>query len=153
MELRRSAAERLENNDKELPKVTTLKQDVPTRWNSTFIMLESILNSHDCIKIVINNNSELKKKYSHLLLNGTDIEVLEDLLHLLQPFFQFTKIMSASKYVTITVVIPGITRLLEILQIYESEYNNTDIENLAKLMKEDLEQRTKCFFENPMVFA
>jgi hypothetical protein len=79
--------------------------------------------------MVIHNNSEIKKKYSNILLNGNDIEILEDLLHLLKPFFQFTKIMSGSNYVTISVVIPGITRPLEILQIYESQYNNTDIEN------------------------
>jgi hypothetical protein len=91
MQQRRSAAERLENNNKELPRVTTLKQDVPTRWNSTFIMLESILNSMDCIKMVINNNSEMKKKYSNILLNGNYIEILEDLLHLLKLFFNLQK--------------------------------------------------------------
>jgi len=46
-----------------------------------------------------------------MLLNGTDIEILEDLVHLLLPFFKLTKIMSGSKYVTISIVIPGITRL------------------------------------------
>ena len=59
-----------------------------------------------------------------MLLSGTDIEVLEDLVHLLLPFFQFTELMSGSMYVTIFVVIPGVTRLLENLQIFESKFYN-----------------------------
>ena len=153
MQLNRNAAANLENVDCEVPPVRTLKQEVPTRWNSTFIMLKSVLDAHDCIKIVLNNCSELRKKYSHMLLNGTDIEILEDLVHLLLPFYQFTKIMSGSKYVTISIVIPGITRLLEILQLYESQYSNVEIEKLARSMKDDLEERTKFFFTNPMVIS
>jgi hypothetical protein len=64
-----------------------------------------------------------------MLLNGTDIEILEDFVHLLLPFSHFTKKLSGSKYVTISIVIPGITRLLEILQLYESQYNNVELEN------------------------
>ena len=55
MQLNRNKAEKTDNNDKNLPSVATLKQDVPTSWNSTFIMLKTVLDTHDCIKIVLNN--------------------------------------------------------------------------------------------------
>ena len=150
--LNRNVAKESGNDEAKHP-LKTLKQDVPTRWNSTYIMLKSVLDAHDCVKSVINSTAELRKKYVQILLNNVDIEILEDLVHLLLPFFQFTKIMSGSQYVTISVVIPGITRLLEILQIYESRFNNKEIEDLAKIMKNDLEDRTEIFFTNSMVIS
>ena len=54
---------------------------------------------------------------------------------------------------TILVVIPGVTRLLEILQLYESKFSNSDIENLAIKMHDDLQDRTTDFFSNPMVIS
>ena len=50
-------------NDAFLPPVITLKQDVPTRWNSTYIMLKSVFDAHDSIKVVINGSADIKKKY------------------------------------------------------------------------------------------
>jgi hypothetical protein len=61
--------------------------------------------------------------------------------------------MSGSKYVTISVVLPRVTRLLEILQIYESKFGNKDIQDLAIQMYNDLEERTKEHFTNPMVIC
>ena len=42
IQLNRNAAANFENIYCELPPVRTLKQDVPTRWNLTFIMLKSV---------------------------------------------------------------------------------------------------------------
>jgi hypothetical protein len=61
--------------------------------------------------------------------------------------------MSGSKYVTISVVLPRVTRLLEILQIYESKFGYKDIQDLAIHMYNDLEERTKEHFTNPMVIC
>ena len=155
MEINRNAAKELQScsNDKELPPVRKLKQDVPTRWNSTYCMLKSVLDAHDSVKTVINGNAESKKKYSDLLLNNIEISVVEDLIELLLPFFQFTEMMSGTKYVTISIALPGITRLLEILQIYKSKFNNKEIGVLAIQMHDDLAVRTCAHFENEMVIA
>ena len=153
MEINRNAAKELLSNDKELPPVRKLKQDVPTRWNSTYIMLKSVLDAHDSVKTVINSNSESRKKYSDMILNNMEISVIEDLIELLLPFFQFTEMMSGTKYVTVSIVLPGVTRLLEILQIFKSKFNNKEIEQLSIKMHDDLADRTRAHFDNQMVIA
>ena len=63
MEMNRDAVMKISNthiSDK-LPPVRTLKQDVPTRWNSTYIMLKSIIDAFDAIKVVINRSADIKK--------------------------------------------------------------------------------------------
>jgi len=74
-----------------------------------------------------------KKKYSEMLLANSELEIVEDLVQLLLPFFQFTELMSGSKYVTISVVIPGVTRLLEILQLFESKCNMNSLKNYQSI--------------------
>ncbi len=68
-----------------------MKHDVPTRWNSTYIMLKSIIHAIDAIKVVIDRSAVIKKKYSDILLKSIEIGLVEDLVHLLLPFYQFTE--------------------------------------------------------------
>ena len=68
-------------------------------------------DAYDSIKIFINQNPDSKKKYSEMLLNYNEISIIEDLLELLLPFFELTEFMSATKYVTASVIQPTVTRL------------------------------------------
>ena len=61
--------------------------------------------------------------------------------------------MSGTKYVTVPIVMPGVTRLLEILYIYQSKYKNAEIEKLAVKMHDDLFDRKRDHFQNLSVFA
>jgi hypothetical protein len=62
--------------------------------------------------------------------------------------FELSELMSGVKYVTASIIQPAITRLLEILQIYSSKYGDKKIEELAKLMHDDLSGRTREYFNN-----
>ena len=86
-------------------------------------------------------------------MTSKEIEVIEDLIELIHPFFQLTEIMSGTKYVTISSVLPGVTRLLEILQIYNSKFKNQEIEKLAIVMHDNLFDRTREYFNNSTVMA
>ncbi len=50
-------------------------------------------------------------------------------------------------------VSPAITRLLQILQIYSSKYGDKKIEDLAKRMHDELSDRTREYFNNPLLAA
>ena len=103
---------------------TKLVQDLVTRWNSTLAMLSSIFESHSAIRMVITSDSESKKKYQHSLLTDNELGIVEDLILLLDPFLEMTKMVSGSKYVTSSIVLPSITRLLECLKLYSSNNGN-----------------------------
>jgi hypothetical protein len=61
-------------------------------------MLKSVFDAHDCVKEVVNNNVESKRKYGQHLLNNLELSVVEDLLEILMPFFELTELMSGVKY-------------------------------------------------------
>jgi hypothetical protein len=116
-------------------------------------MLKSVFEAHDSVLTAVNSPSETKKKYSEMLLAISELEIVEGLVQLLLPFFQFTELMSGSKYVTISVFMPGVTMLLEILQLFESKFNNKFIEELSINMHDDLERRTTEYLTNPLVIC
>ena len=59
MKINRNMAQSLQTRDNEsdkaveLPSVKTLKQDVPTRWNSTYIMLQSVFEVRVRVRVRI----------------------------------------------------------------------------------------------------
>ena len=59
--------------------------------------------------------------------------------------------MSVSKYAPISNMIPAVTRLIEILEICDS--NNQDIVAVAQSMAEDLKTRSKEYFANNILLA
>lgn len=87
-------------------------------------MLSSIFESHSAIRMVITSVSESKKKYQHSLLTDNELGIVEDLILFLDPFLEMTKMVSGSKYVTSSIVLPTITRLLECLKLYSSNNGN-----------------------------
>lgn len=85
-------------------KITEIIQDVPTRWNSSFYMLERINSLIDILNTVIPR----LKKCSITMLNAEEIEALPELISLLKPFEEATKFLSGSSYPSISLIIPTV---------------------------------------------
>lgn len=129
---------------------TKLVQEVVTRWNSTLAMLSSLFENHSAIRMVVTSTNENKKKYINELLSDEDLGIVEDLILLLEPFLEMTKLISGSKYVTASIVLPAITRLLECLMLYEpiNGIKNLLIHFILFFMKIDLNE---IFFIQAMI--
>lgn len=80
-----------------------LIQDVPTRWNSTFYMIQRFILLLDVV-----NECLFKIKESPDMIDRNEILLLKEALLLLEPFENLTTEMSGQKYVTISKVIPSI---------------------------------------------
>lgn len=76
-----------------------LKQDVETRWNSTFQMLDRLIKIKEA---VVSATFSLR---SDLLINSEEFVSIEQILPILKPFNDITTEMSTEKAVTLSKVI------------------------------------------------
>jgi hypothetical protein len=81
--------------------ILKLKQDISTRWNSTFFMLERLIKLKEPITIVMINLKEAPNN-----LESDEWSIIEDVIPLLKPFNNLTVELSAEQYPTISKVIP-----------------------------------------------
>lgn len=81
--------------------ILKLKQDIRTRWNSTFFMLERLIKLKEPLTIVM---ITLKEAPSNL--ESQEWSIIEDMIPLLRPFNNLTVELSAEQYPTISKVIP-----------------------------------------------
>ena len=131
-------------------KYTKMRQDVKTRWNSTFSMLKSVTVCHDGIRELINSDKKLYKDNSDKILSRVELELLKEIVDVLEPFDEFTKAMSASKYATISEVLPALTRLQDIL------HNQVVVQSLqfvVDLLIDELKRRSEQYFKNPILIT
>ncbi|CAF4948123.1 unnamed protein product [Pieris macdunnoughi] len=124
-------------------------QDVATRWNSTFYMIERFVELKDEIKCALSNLD------TGNLINLTTYEwdICQSLVVVLQPCEEVTREMSGQKYVSGSSVIPltiGLTNALKEIasQTYRQE-NNIDIfPDEVEMCRQDLLSEIGTRFSN-----
>uniref|UniRef100_T1K5U2 BED-type domain-containing protein n=1 Tax=Tetranychus urticae TaxID=32264 RepID=T1K5U2_TETUR len=91
---------------KEKDTVLKLKQDVQTRWNSTYFMVNRYLElrHHGKVALIKVGREELDIPYDK-------IDILNDINNILLPFYTVTLDISGEKYVTVSRAIPVINML------------------------------------------
>jgi len=100
VEIRRSSKKEqalLELSERLQVKYIKLTQDVRTRWNSTYSMLDSFLEN----KAVITSIISLNDSFIKLDLTENEWKEIGLFCDFLKPFFDFTKEMSGSNYPTL----------------------------------------------------
>lgn len=107
--------------------VLKTKQDVPTRWNSTLIMLERLLKIKDPLSIVITRISQAPE-----FLASQEWSSISDCVLLLKPVELLTTALSGETYVTMSMVIPLIRGMQHTLK-------NTVVQSdIARSLQQDL---------------
>ena len=117
-----------------------LQQDVPTRWNSTFYMLQSLLEQKRALGLYATEH-ELPA-----VLTTNQWGLIENLLSILEPFEELTKTISSSS-ATAAVVIPEITALKRLL----GRATDTDrgVGTAKATLLEAVQRRFKDIEKNP----
>ena len=78
-----------------------LLQDVETRWNSTYDMIQRVMEQQAAICAAL-----LEQKRMDLLPKDNELKLLEDIIDVLKPFKDVTEQMSGQSYVTVSTVHP-----------------------------------------------
>ena len=112
--------------------VQKLINDVDTRWNSTYYMMERILVQQQAITTAL---CLLDRK--DLLLDSKDFDVLKEATRLLKPFETATREMSEEKHVSVSKIIP----LSRNLQHLAAGTSPTLIPNMADTLVGSLRRR------------
>ena len=81
-----------------------LVRDCPTRWSSTFLVIERLLQVRSSLTTVL-RELELDD------LATSDWKHLENIYTLLEPFAQYTSLVSGEEFTTLSSIIPVVTEL------------------------------------------
>lgn len=95
-----------------------LKQEVPTRWNSTYFMLQSLLSLRDGVYSTL---TLLKR--DDLKFSDEDWELIAGSVELLRPFEEVTRDLSSSSYPSMSKMIPAVRLLQRHLQHAQYTFN------------------------------
>ncbi|CAH1646055.1 unnamed protein product [Spodoptera littoralis] len=140
-----TAQQKLKDIQKELHLTEhQLVQDVTTRWNSTYYMLERVVEQKRAISLYISDNSG-----SVNIRNCTERQwqILKECLILLKPFEEITKITS-STFSTISEVIPHSNTLIKYLTKPEISEICSNIPEMVQKLREEVQCRFKNLEED-----
>lgn len=91
---------------------TKLIQDVPTRWNSTFYMIERFLVLKSVVGDILLHHNNAPQ-----MLSGGELSAAADILQLLRPLEAATKEVSGDKYCTASKIIPLVSCMIRKIKV------------------------------------
>jgi hypothetical protein len=121
-----------------LKKKRNVLRDVCTRWNSTYVMLDSLINVRPVLERLYNDKHDLNitseqiEKLNELELTSTEWNYLNQLHHVLKKFDDATTAISAKHYPSMGLAFFILTKLKSFLT--KNKDDNPIVKNLKKLL-------------------
>lgn len=120
-----------------------LKQDIITRWNSTYDMLQRFLLNKDSLLSTLALLGLGSEKFKFV---NNDWLIIKYCLEMLQPFYEFTKDISAEKSVTIS-KIPVLSRIIA-RRLNATSDIPPEVAKMKRVLLEELSERFSGDLEN-----
>lgn len=116
-----------------------LIHDVPTRWNSTYDMLERYLEQQAPIYAAVTDKSLKKNVKDIVTLSDTDVRVAEEVLQVLKPLKTVTTLLSTETAPSVSLILPLKATLLK--SLVPSEEDSSITRDVKAAIREDLTPR------------
>lgn len=119
-----------------------LIQDVPTRWNSTYLMLERLLEQTPAVMATIsdpNINKQAASTLKNCVFSFDEQLVVEKLVTILEPFLKATKSVCADRSPTMHKIVPMLLKLDVLTNI--SPDDSQMVQKVKAKMNTELKQR------------
>lgn len=124
-----------------------LKQDVVTRWNSTYDMLKRIISIKDA---VISTLAILQSSVQ--VLTPAEWKVVEKAVDVLQIFHEVTEEISSEKTVSISEVIVLVTSMFHTVETFVSDIDIPyEVNMMANSLKAELKKRFEEIEDNEII--
>lgn len=126
---------------------TKLVQDVPTRWNSTYDMLNSIRKNKTALELIVQEsgeNSILKTNYP----TQHDFIIIDELLSMLQPLKELTLELSCYNFTSCSIIYPSIIGLISFLK--KLNVTSSEIKHLKQKLILSIETRFEHILYGPL---
>lgn len=111
--------------------------DVPTRWNSTYLMLESAEPYEVAFKVYASVNSSFAKDCSLGLPQDEDWVNVRKMIEYLKTFYDFTLLFSGNSYITGHLFFKEMCDIFEVISQLEMSIDE-EVVSMAKKMKEKI---------------
>ena len=131
-------------------KENSIEQQVSTRWNSTYMMVESIIKNLDHVNLILSRDA----KHKNLQLKSNEAEVLEESLEVLKTFFEITNQLSYEKTTTLSLIIPAFRIINKSVEFsVEDKRLTTGLKKILKLYIDSYIDKYKIFDNSILALA
>ncbi|CAH1098840.1 unnamed protein product [Psylliodes chrysocephalus] len=136
----------------ELP-ILKLKNDVPTRWNSTYAMIHRVLETKNALisTLALLNVSLATSDEQIPLLTSEEWTIVEQSMQILQMFDVVTTTLSAESKVTVSSLIIYYRELSKHLKSFNGSNLKPEVENLVKKLLSELNRRFGDMEDNELI--
>ena len=117
----------------------SLQLDCPTRWNSTYLMLESAVVYQKAFDKLEDVDSKFLGEFGNDMPSEVDWTKARNLTRFLKRFYDVTCKISGSLYSTSNMYFPEIMRVLKDLQAFQSS-NDLNLAEMGRMMREKFDK-------------
>ena len=116
-----------------------LIQDVSTRWNSSFDMVERYLEQQAAVYATLSTAGIRKNAKELITLNDTDVRNAEEICKILKPLKTITTVLCSGKSPTTSLILPLKDKIMKVT--FPSEADSGLVESVKRAIADDMAAR------------
>lgn len=116
-----------------------LKNECPTRWNSLYYLMDRLVEQREAIVVVLASNDKVNSLQNH------EWKTAENYVKVLKIFEDATSMMSASRYPTLSMILP-------VLNVIKQQMDESEMDAFGEKICNNIKQRWPDY-QNNLDFA